>query len=347
MNASEAWVESARADRDGRRADGAWQQIRAERAIAAPSTGRIEPRIVFEALWSVGGFILAGVAGAAGWVPFWVSVPLASIFAFASYMPLHEATHNNVQGRHVKLRWLNDAVGHLSSIPLGFDFRGHQISHMMHHAHTNEIGKDPDLVFAGPYPRVVGRALMFLTVGQMTSLAAWLPRVRKRLLAELETAFGAEAAARLLSHGRRYQSITALAMLGLALAGYPLEVLLFWYLPSRIGGLITATVFAWLPHHPHNGHGRYTNTRVTLYPGSGLIGRGHDRHIIHHMIPRIPHYRIPEVFEKLRPILEERGTRIEGPGAGPGAPNIVLGWDDEQVAALAREAALADAQPFS
>ncbi len=65
------------------------------------------------------------------------------------------------------------------------------------------------------------------------------------------------------------------------------------------------------------------------------------------MLPGIPHYRIPEVFEKLRPILEARGTRIEGSRAAPGAAKVFLGSDSEEVAAIERDAALADARPYS
>jgi hypothetical protein len=65
------------------------------------------------------------------------------------------------------------------------------------------------------------------------------------------------------------------------------------------------------------------------------------------MLPRVPHHRIPAVFEKLRPILEARGTRIEGSGAGPNGPKVFLGFDPERVAAIERDAALSDAQPFT
>jgi len=67
------------------------------------------------------------------------------------YMPLHEATHGNVSGSHARLRWLDDAVGSLSAIPLWFSYRAHRISHMKHHAYTNDPGRDPDHFVAGPF----------------------------------------------------------------------------------------------------------------------------------------------------------------------------------------------------
>ena len=81
---------------------------------------------------------------------------------------------------------------------------------------------------------------------------------------------------------------------------------------------------AWLPHHPHGEHGRYRDTRITLFPGSTLLIWGQDHHLLHHPFPRVPHYRLPSLFREIRPILEEHGARIEGPLAGPGAPQILM-----------------------
>jgi beta-carotene hydroxylase len=67
---------------------------------------------------------------------------------------------------------------------------------------------------------------------------------------------------------------------------------------------------------------------VTLFPSSRLVLRGQDRHILHHMFPRVPHYRLPALFAQMRPILEAHHARIEGPLAGPGAPAILLRWDE-------------------
>jgi beta-carotene hydroxylase len=86
-------------------------------------------------------------------------------------------------------------------------------------------------------------------------------------------------------------------------------------------------LFAWLPHHPHTETGRYRDTRITLFPGSTLLIRGQDHHLLHHMFPRVPHYRLPALFREMRPILEAQGARIEGSRAGPDAPPLLLRWD--------------------
>lgn len=122
--------------------------------------------------------------------------------------------------------------------------------------------------------------------------------------------------------GRRVQTFALLALVGLGLAGFFWEALLLWYLPARIGLFVVFFVFAWLPHYPHDERGRYRDTRITLFPGSTLLIRGQDHHLLHHLFPRVPHYRLPRLFRKIRPILEGQGARIEGPLAGPGAPKI-------------------------
>ena len=346
MSASTAVSDASQVARERRRADPAWQQIRAERAIAAPYMNRVEPRIVFEAVWSLAGWALFGLLGIAGWVPYWIAVPMSGIFAYAAYMPLHEATHQTIHGGKAELQWLNDAAGHLMSIPLLFSFRGHELEHMAHHAHTNDPEKDPDVAYSGSLSKTLFFSLTALPVIFVVFLAAWFSPLARLLRETLEKSLGANADAD-IAYQRRFCTIVLIVASLAAYAGYGVEVLVFWFLPAMIGLVLIGIFFAWLPHHPHNGRGRYTNTRATLFPLSGLIARGHDRHIIHHMIPRVPHYRIPQVFDKLRPVLEARGTRIEGPSAGPGAPKIFRGTDAAEVEAIGRRSDQADAEPIS
>jgi beta-carotene hydroxylase len=347
MSGSAASKHASESGPNGRRNDPRWQQIRSERAIAAPFMNRLELRVVLESLWSVGGWAAAGVAGVAGWAPYWVTIPIASFFAYCAYMPLHEATHGNVHGRNPRFRWLNSAAGHLSSIPLLLDFPGHRMSHMAHHAFTNDENRDPDFIYAGSIGRVTAVSALTGTLNTLTfGIAAWIPPLRRMIVTDLERSLETQAV-RAVRFSRAFQTLALLTMLAIAVAGYPVEVLLFWFVPAQLAIVMLGLVFAWLPHHPHNAHGRYTNTRATLFPFSGLIARGHDRHIVHHMIPSIPHYRIPAVFDKLRPILEERGTRIEGRGAGPRSAPVFLGSDPDDVSAIEKDAARYDALPFA
>ncbi len=295
------------------------EQKRRERAIAAKYRGDFSWRVVFECLWGVGGWLAMTVLALKGAVPYGLACLVNGWLAYALYMPLHEATHGNVSGRHGHLRWVDDCVGWLSSIPLMFSYRGHQYSHMKHHAYTSDPLRDTDFFIGGPLAELPGKYLIFAGLQLVLPVLELLPRGQRLLPAPMRRVFESGYEIRFF---RRQQRISLLLLVGLSLAGFFWEALLLWYLPSRIGLFMMFLVFAWLPHHPHRERGRYRDTRITLFPGSTLLIRGHDHHLLHHMFPRVPHYRLPELFREIRPILEQQGARIEGPLAGPGAPKI-------------------------
>ena len=123
---------------------------RDERRLVAPYRGGIAWRLLATfAAFSVA-WIAILVAGFVGAIPLWLGGILSFVVATSFYMPMHEATHGNVWGDTRKGRWVEDAVGMLSAIPVGFSFKGHRISHMRHHAFTNDPQKDPDFFAQGP-----------------------------------------------------------------------------------------------------------------------------------------------------------------------------------------------------
>ena len=123
---------------------------RDERRLVAPYRGGIAWRLLatfaaFTVAWAT--ILVAGFVGA---VPLWLGGILSFVVATTFYMPMHEAAHGNVWGDTMKGRWVEDLVGMLSAIPVGFSFKGHRISHMRHHAFTNDPLKDPDFFAQGP-----------------------------------------------------------------------------------------------------------------------------------------------------------------------------------------------------
>ena len=306
-------------------------QRKREIRIAAPFRRGFGWRLVAEAIWGLAAWASVIALAMAGWLPYWLACGINGWIAYLMYMPLHEATHGNVHGTHRKPRWADDVVGHLSSIPLWFSFSAHRISHMQHHAHTNDPVADPDHFVAGPVQALPVKVAIIVLLQTLLPIVDLFPN-GDRLLPPFLRELAVEARARRSPEERVHQNRFERGMLAvfllLSLAGYLSEALLLWWLPSRIGLFLIALLFAWLPHHPHNERGRYRDTRVTLFPTSRLVLRGHDRHILHHMFPRVPHYRLPALFVQMRPILEDHDARIEGPLAGPGAPAVLLRWDE-------------------
>ena len=83
-----------------------------------------------------------------GFLDLWLGFLIASICACFAYLPSHEAQHGNYSRGNPKLKWLDGFVGHISLITLKFPYHILRITHMKHHAYTNDPEKDPDYLNA-------------------------------------------------------------------------------------------------------------------------------------------------------------------------------------------------------
>lgn len=294
-----------------------------ELSLAAPYRNALAWRVVIECVWGIGLWVLVAYLAMNGLVPYWLACLANGWIAYLMYMPLHEAAHDNVRGQFKEYQWLNDLVGHVSSIPLWFSFRAHRLSHKKHHAHTNEPKQDPDYFISGKAWRIFPKMVVGSIIQIVYALESLLPGkniLPERIVKKMEAMSSVE----ILRHERQFYYVCLTVFVMLSLTGYFWQALLLWYLPSRIGQFLIALLFGWLPHHPHKELGRYRDTRITLFPGSRLLLRGQDRHLLHHMFPRIPHYHLPALFKEIRPHLQANNAAIQGPLAGPGADKIQL-----------------------
>ena len=62
---------------------------------------------------------------------------IASICACFAYLPSHEAQHGNFSRGNVKMRWLDSLVGHITLVTLLTPYEILRVTHMKHHAYTN------------------------------------------------------------------------------------------------------------------------------------------------------------------------------------------------------------------
>ena len=51
-------------------------------------------------------------------LPLWIAFPIATACVALSYLPSHEAQHDIIARPGTRLRWLNQLVGHVSTIPI-------------------------------------------------------------------------------------------------------------------------------------------------------------------------------------------------------------------------------------
>jgi beta-carotene hydroxylase len=287
--------------------------LRDERAQAALYWGKVEPRIIvtfllFSAAWI--GVIVLGVNGS---IPLWLGLILNTIVASTFYMPMHEATHGNIWGRTTSGKWIEDLIGMLCAIPLGFSYKAHRPSHMRHHAHTNDPLRDPDFHTAGPMHTVLKSWYGQVMLATFLPVFAFVPSARKLLPAAMLVMMRADRGSKKLGLIQlRFWFLTHAFLVLAILTGYGWQALMLWYLPSRLQALWLLTIFAWYPHHPATQVGRYIDTRVAVFPGSRWLIRGHDHHAVHHLFPRVPHYRLPKLWADIADDMVAKGVRSEG-----------------------------------
>lgn len=295
--------------------------VRRENQIAGRYWGGVEWRIVGTFGLGASAWIGVIVAVTSGAIPMWagtlLNIPIASTF----YMPLHESVHGNISGRVASMRWLNELVGRLAGVPILMAHGQHRASHMRHHAFTNEPGRDPDYFSRGQLHELLGKWYGMTLLNTFLPLFAAVRPARRLLPVSLRRGMaGGGRAPRDAAALMRVWVVTHAALALLALAGAGGPAFFLWYVPARVQMLWLMTVFAWYPHHPADAVGRYVDTRVATFPLSRVLLRGHDHHAVHHLFPRVPHYRLAAVWSELAADLVPRGVRAQGGAVGSTGP---------------------------
>ena len=258
-----------------------------------------------------------------GTIPLWLGLILNTIVASTFYMPMHEATHGNIWGRTTSGKWIEDLIGMLCAIPLGFSYKAHRPSHMRHHAHTNDPLKDPDFHTAGPMHTVLKSWYGQVMLTTFLPVFAFVPAARKLLPNAMLVMMRAETGSKKLGLIQlRFWLLTNVFLAIAILTGHGWQAVMLWYLPSRLQALWLLTIFAWFPHHPATKVGRYADTRVAVFPGSRWLIRGHDHHAVHHLFPRVPHYRLRKLWADIADDMVAKGVRSEGKALDATGPII-------------------------
>jgi len=293
------------------------ERLHYERSVVTPYTTAFGWRSLFNAAWPMVGWVSVVAAYRADKIPLLAGIVLAAVFLQAFYMPVHEAVHRTISAGRQNLVWIDRAVGSVCAFMLSTSFVEHRHTHLLHHTHANEDA-DPDFLNAKGSPlrvaaRTVMAALLYLVLPVLTVVPGGrhlLFGLQDRLKAmDTFRSRDAKRGATLVAWGH----IVLLATT--TLAGFAVEAWLLFYVPVWIGRVWLSLVFAWFPHHPHSEVGRYRDTRVFTFFASNFLIRGHDYHLIHHLFPRVPHYKLRSVWRDIAPHLVVQGARIEGTAA--------------------------------
>ena len=239
-----------------------------------------------------------------GMIPLWLCLIIATANVMLCYLPSHEAQHDIIARPGDRLRWLNELVGHVSTIPLVLSYGAAKLTHLEHHKHTNHPEKDPD--YATHAPSGLAAIWKSITNRQPGAIGGF------NSYGEVLQGMGTPQADIALMVAILHQLFFYTLMIAMAWGGYVLEAAVLWWLPRHIGVTYIQFYLSWAPHHPFEQQGRYKDTRAWRSAFGNVLTMGMQYHVIHHLYPRIPLMRTPRAYWEMKEVLEARGVRIDG-----------------------------------
>lgn len=220
----------------------------------------------------------AWMAGHLHWLPMMV---INSIFIYAIFTPLHDATHRSVSSN----RTLNDVLGTIAAFLLipGLTTKFYRYLHLEHHRYTGNVITDPDEQF------VSSRGLKKLGVFFAPDFF-WLKW------------YFARWSERPASEHREVIAImtfyAAFHVVGF-MSPYAFEFVVAWMIPSRVGFALVIWLFASI-QHPEGVRWEDAPFQTTVEMNINRFGKffmlGQAVHCLHHLAPNVPFYRYHEAW---------------------------------------------------
>ncbi|MDN5743761.1 MAG: fatty acid desaturase [Nocardioidaceae bacterium] len=284
-------------------AGGSSSRIELRQPVAGlPDPGERVPRLAWPtaALYvaSLGLFAVEMVGLLAlNWTP-WVTVPMGTAVAFLMFSVLHEATHHAISTN----TRLNNTFGHLSTpfVVAWAGFPLFRFIHIEHHRNTNENKTvDPDAwTSEGPWWQL---PLRWATT-DLWYVVFYLRRIRERPRTEVANSIMIFVAG--------VGALTALAA-----TGHGQAVLWGYLVPQRLGLMVLAWWFDYLPHHGltmTQREDKYQATRVRVGGEKVLtpLFVYQNYHLVHHLHPSVPFYRYVRAWRRNEQAYLDRNAAI-------------------------------------
>jgi beta-carotene hydroxylase len=85
-------------------------------------------------------------------------------------------------------------------------------------------------------------------------------------------------------------------------------VMNYWFTPALVVGLALGLFFDYLPHRNFQERDRWKNARV--YPSAllNVLILGQNYHLIHHLWPSVPWYKVQPAYYAVKPLLDTKGS---------------------------------------
>ena len=229
----------------------------------------------------------------AGHIHFLVMLLINSTAIYASFTPLHDATHRSVSSH----RKLNDLIGTLCCLLLlpGITTRVYRYLHLEHHRYAGNPARDPDELFVSASPLFLPLVLAGLDVHwSIWYFKHWRSRPRSERV---------EFAAGLAFYiGLHIAFLTS---------AYALEFFLCFMVPQRFGLFYVSWFFAHI-QHPEGMEWEQapfqTTVRIVTNPIAHWLLLGQSFHCLHHLAPSVPYYRYRRAWKLGAHLFEQQGV---------------------------------------
>ncbi len=261
------------------------------KTIEEESQNVARPTVIFGTLL-ISAYVCVPFLVEAAHLSFVTGLIFMTLITYGSYSVLHDAVHGSISGAQTSCRWLNETLGYGAGWIMGVPLTAHRHVHLAHHRNTNINHHDPDLSYA--------KAESFWS----GLLSFWKGATALQFSYYAKNRWDEKK-----GNQNFYFCLEVFAQIGLRLVimwqvGWWLGLALF-VISSFVAVTVLVYLFAYLVHRPHDVSGRYKDTSTILI--RGWIGRlltilwGYQNyHSIHHLYPRVPFYRYPAVFNKIK-----------------------------------------------
>lgn len=225
---------------------------------------------------------LVWYAGITRRLPLWQGTLINGIAAYFLFSVVHDSSHLAVS----RNKLLNEALGRVGLVyfaPLAPMDVARYI-HMSHHRYTNDPARDPDAYshkLDWLFPLRWLNFDYFYTIWFFTK--------------------GGDFARRKYGALALYAAFILGSCAVIVAQGYWKELLMLWFLPTRISSFLFVLVFSYLTHQPFETTGRENEYKATaLRLGAdwfwGPVMTNHNYHLIHHLYPGAPFYNYRKIM---------------------------------------------------
>lgn len=230
----------------------------------------------------VAGIVAVWNLSLAGHMPIWAGAIANGVITYWLFSVIHDSAHHSLS----RIRWLNELIGGIGLVFL-FPYAPMILVrwvHNKHHSHANGA-MDPDRFEHEASWWQAPLRWTFFDAAYIHYFLKYGGRVRK-------------------SHARSliaYYSGLAVVVAAAIYLGYGYELLMLWFIPSRITLFLIAVVFVILPHYPAlvaQDEEPYMATTMRLgweWLLTPLLVY-QNYHLVHHLYPEIPFYRMHKAY---------------------------------------------------